>query len=123
MDLATLTLRDYTADLTGDMEQKSAHSGNTNTRTTLRRCRSREQGSALLKVGHAIEYLVESRLVNQQVTTLAEREALAILLRANLNVYNEGAEVVTLATRLRSWFHGGGNIRPGGIKHEPASAH
>jgi hypothetical protein len=98
MDLATLTLREFSGSLT----QISPHA----TRPTLRRCRTREQGVALMTVGHAIEYLVQSRLIQQQTTTGAEREALAILLNANLSVYNEGTEVVPVITRLRRWFHG-----------------
>ncbi len=60
-----------------------------------------------MTVGHAIEYLVDSRLVNQENTTNAEREALAILLNANLAVYNEGTEIRPIAGRIRQWFRGG----------------
>jgi hypothetical protein len=65
-----------------------------------------------MTVGHAIEYLVQSRLIDQKVTTGAEREAIAILLNANLTVYNEGAEIVPLIDRLRRWFHGGNGMKP-----------
>jgi hypothetical protein len=110
MDLASLTLRDLTA---GFHDQTDASFGQGNAQssapvtTTLRRCRTREQGTALMTVSHAIEYLLDSRLVKQEETSPAEREALAILLTANLSVYREGAEVVPLAARLRQWFHGG----------------
>jgi len=111
MDLATLTLREYTAGFNTDPGLGTA-SGNSNgtsnnNRVTLRRCRTREQGAALMTVGHAIEYLVATRLVKEPSTNSAEREALAILLRANLSVYNEGAEITPLVSRLRQWFHGG----------------
>jgi len=108
MDLATLTLREFAADLAQNAgPDQAAPMGSPPTRATLRRCRTREEGIALMTVGHAIEYLFQSRLIQQQTTTGAEREALAILLNANLSVYNEGAEIVPMMTRLRSWFHGG----------------
>ncbi len=108
MDLATLTLREYTAGFQPKSCPASASNYSSSThRITLRRCRTREQGVALMTVGHAIEYLVDSRLIKQQDTTGAEREALAILLAANLSVYNEGTEIKPLMSRLREWFHGG----------------
>ena len=70
-----------------------------------------------MTVGHAIEYLVDSRLVKQDETNHAEREALAILLNANLAVYNEGTEIRPLAGRLRQWFRGGSIVKP-----EPVNA-
>jgi hypothetical protein len=107
MDLARLTLREFAADLTQSSGPHLAQSMDTHpTGPTLRRCRTREQGIALMTVGHAIEYLFQSRLIEQSTTTGAEREALAILLNANLSVYNEGAEVVPFKTRLRRWLHG-----------------
>jgi hypothetical protein len=110
MDLATLTLRDFAAGVNSESGLLRASNQNpgTSDKSTLRRCRTREEGVALMTVGHAIEYLVDSRLVNQQDATSAEREALAILLNANLSVYNEGAEIKPLASRLRQWFRGGG---------------
>lgn len=120
MDLATLALQEYTAGIRSESGRVSGsnQSNGACTKTTLRRCRTREQGVALMTVGHAIEYLVDSRLVKQQNTTNAEREALAILLNANLAVYNEGTEIRPLAGRLRQWFRGGSID-----KREPASAH
>ncbi|MBB5056455.1 hypothetical protein HDF16_001140 [Granulicella aggregans] len=110
MDLASLTLRDLTAGFHDQTEtsfgQNDTQSANHAT-TTLRRCRTREQGSALMTVSHAIEYLLDSRLSKQEETSQAEREALAILLSANLSVYREGAEIIPFATRLRQWFRGG----------------
>jgi hypothetical protein len=110
MNLANLTLQEFTEGYNGDTES-GLSSGNQAARTILRRCRTREQGSALMTVGHAIEYLLHSRLIKQENATGAEREALAILLHANLSVYNEGAEIVPLASRLRHWFRGG-NVKP-----------
>jgi hypothetical protein len=114
MDLATLALQEYTAGIRSEsgLVSGSNQSNGTSNKTTLRRCRTREQGVALMTVGHAIEYLVDSRLVKQQNTTGAEREALAILLNANLSVYNEGTEIRPLASRLREWFRGGSLTKP-----------
>jgi hypothetical protein len=110
MDLASLTLRDLTAGFHDRTEtsfgQNDTQSANQAT-STLRRCRTREQGTALMIVSHAIEYLLDSRMPMQEETSQAEREALAILLTANLSVYREGTEIIPFATRLRQWFHGG----------------
>lgn len=109
MDLATLTLQEFTAGIRSEsgLVSGSNQSNGIPNRTTLRRCRTREQGIALMTVGHAIEYLVDSRLIKQENTTTAEREALAILLSANLAVYNEGTEIKPMGSRLREWFRGG----------------
>jgi hypothetical protein len=107
MDLASLTLQELTAGFQDVTESYLGQSAGKSVKTTLRRCRTREQGIALLTVSHAIEYLLDSRLVRQEETSDAEREALAILLTANLSVYREGAEIVPIASRLRQWFHGG----------------
>ncbi len=111
MDFTTLTLREYAADVTRGKESQFCPGGQS-TKTTMRRCRTREQGAALLTMGHAIEYLVQSRLLEQETMSDAEREAMAILLNANLSVYNDGAEIVPLVDRLRRWFHGGNNMTP-----------
>jgi hypothetical protein len=111
MNLASLTLRELTAGFHDVSEstfgQHTGQADGTFVKTTLRRCRTREQGIALMTVSHAIEYLLDSRLMIQEQPNDAEREALAILLAANLNVYREGAEIVPLSSRLRQWFHGG----------------
>jgi hypothetical protein len=117
MDLVTLTLREYAAGFKSDNNSGTGNISGSSQRATMRRCRTREQGIALMTVGHAIEYLVDSRLVKQQNTSNSEREALAILMQANLSVYNEGAEIVPIASRLRQWFRGGSI----GIKAEPAN--
>lgn len=119
MDLATLALQEYTAGIRSEsgLVSDSNQSAYPSSRSTLRRCRTREQGIALMTVGHAIEYLVDSRLVKQETMTAAEREALAILLNANLAVYNEGTEIRPIASRLRQWFRGGSIEKP-----EPVNA-
>jgi hypothetical protein len=105
MDLASLTLRDLTAGFHDQTETSFGQNAEPAT-STLRRCRTREQGTALMTVSHAIEYLLDSRLTEQGEATPAEREALAILLTANLSVYREGAVIIPFTTRIRQWFHG-----------------
>ena len=114
MNLASLALKEYTAGFTGvlDSQATANKTDGMAAKTTKRRCRTREQGIALMTVGHAIEYLVHSRLVKEENTSGAEREALAILLNANLSVYNEGTEIKPLASRFRRWFHGGASMEP-----------
>jgi len=120
MDLATLALQEYIAGIRSESHLVSASNKakGPSSKPLLRRCRTREQGKALITVGHSIEYLVGSRLVMQENATNAEREALAILLNANLSVYNEGTEIRPLASRFRQWFRGGSAAEP-----EPANAH
>ena len=120
MDLATLALQEYIAGIRSESHPVNASNKaeGTPNKITLRRCRTREQGKALITVGHAIEYLVGSRLVMHENTTNAEREALAILLNSNLSVYNEGTEIRPLASRFRQWFRGGSITEP-----KPANAH
>ena len=122
MDLATLALQEYAAGIrleTGLFSDSIPDNDRVApSKTTLRRCRTRDQGRALITVGHAIEYLVDSRLLRQENTTSAEKEAVATLLNANLAVYNEGTEIRPLSSRFRQWFRGG-SIAKGG----PANAH
>ncbi len=117
MDLITLTLREFTAGYNTETKAAPKAGSGSSNRTTLRRCRTREQGTALINLGHAIEYLVNSRVIKQPSLSGAEREALAILVRANLSVYNDGMEIVPIASRLRRWFHGETTLRV-----EPAGA-
>jgi hypothetical protein len=107
MDLASLTLQELTAGFKTGADTSLGQNSERPAKSTLRRCRTREQGIALMTISHAIEYLLDSRLVSQEETSDAEREALAILLTANLSVYREGAEIIPLASRLRQWFRGG----------------
>lgn len=108
MDLANLTLHELTAGFETKPDSCFGQPAEAKLgAATLRRCRTREQGAALLTVSHAIEYLLDSQLSKDSAASIAEREALAILLTANLAVYREGAEIIPLGDRLRQWFRGG----------------
>jgi len=61
----------------------------------VRRARTREQGTALVMVGHAIEYLMDSR------AGLQDEAAVTILMQANRATYEEGKEIVPLRMRLQ----------------------
>ena len=64
-----------------------------------------EQGRALEVLGHAIEYLVDSRLfVLDQAAVRSDDEAVQIMMRMSRAVFAECPEVVSLRRRLRMWI-------------------
>jgi len=70
-------------------------------RMIIRRRPSPEQGRALEKLGHAVEYLVDSRLamVNEPLSQ-ADIEATDILMRLSRSVFAECKEIVPLWRRV-----------------------
>ena len=71
----------------------------------VRRRGSSEQGHALETLGHAVEYLVDSRMLCSDPHTAAgEREAIEILMRLNRAVFSECPEIVPFGCRIRQWF-------------------
>jgi hypothetical protein len=61
----------------------------------IRRRATREQGQALERLGHAIEYLVDSRLfMTGKLDVRAEQEAVQLLMRMSRSVFAECHEVV-----------------------------
>ncbi|MEO8736608.1 MAG: hypothetical protein ABI380_08720 [Edaphobacter sp.] len=63
------------------------------------------QGRALEKLGHAIEYLIDSRLVLiDQPATRADTDALDILMRLSRCVFSECPEIVSVGIRLKKWM-------------------
>ena len=78
---------------------------------TVRRRGSAVQGRALETLGHAVEYLADSRIhlltrnaAAGQRREAAEKDALGILMRASRSVFLSCPEVVTLWDRLRSRY-------------------
>ena len=66
---------------------------------------SPEQGRALEMLGHAVEYLVDSRLFQTgDHVQRDEQEAVQILMRLSRAVFSECPEVVSLRKRLRRWL-------------------
>lgn len=74
-------------------------------RRTVTRRPSVEQGRALETLGHAIEYLVDSRLyLVDQLATRADAEATQLLMQHSRQVFAECAEVVPVTRRLKRWI-------------------
>ena len=68
----------------------------------VRRRASREQGQALERLGHAVEYLIDSRLfLAGNLNAEAEREAVQLLMRLSRTVFSECMEVESI------WEHVG----------------
>jgi hypothetical protein len=73
--------------------------------TGVRRRSSVQQGRALEILGHAVEYLVDSRMfLVDQPATRADAEATQILMLLSREVFFECAAVVPPARRLRLWI-------------------
>ncbi|SNT02760.1 hypothetical protein SAMN05421770_103514 [Granulicella rosea] len=70
---------------------------------TVRRRGNPQQGHALETLGHAIEYLTDTRMFSIGDTAeraRAEAEAVQIMMRASRAVFEECAEFVPLHTRI-----------------------
>ena len=71
----------------------------------VRRRANREQGRALEIVGHAIEYLVDSRLfITSGLDDRAEQEAVQMLMHFSRAVFAECEEIVPLRMRFSLWM-------------------
>ncbi len=67
---------------------------------------TRLQGRALEVLGHAIEYLVDSRLVQfEQEATVADGDAVRVLIGASREVFAESPVYVPVSSRLRRWLY------------------
>ena len=74
-------------------------------RTMVVRRPGREQGMALEVLGHAVEYLIDSRMFLTEVPyTKAEQEAVQTLMSASRQVFEGCAPVVPLRTRATMWL-------------------
>lgn len=66
-----------------------------------RRRPGREQGEALERLGHAVEYLIDSRMFLTQVPyTSAEEEAVQLLMGLNRLVFESCPEIVPVRRRV-----------------------
>ena len=78
----------------------------------IRRRANQTQGQALEKLGHAVEYLVDSRMrLIHEPSTKADAEALDILMRLSRCVFSECEEIVPVGQRLKDWIAGAGRAR------------
>jgi hypothetical protein len=73
--------------------------------SAVRRRSSVQQGRALEILGHAVEYLIDSRMfLVDQPATRADAEATQILMLLSREVFFECAAVVPPARRLKLWI-------------------
>jgi hypothetical protein len=64
-----------------------------------------QQGKALETLGHAVEYLIDSRLHGStERSSLADAEATEILMRLNRAVFAECREIVPAGVTIRLWL-------------------
>ena len=71
----------------------------------MRRRGTPAQGRALEALGHAVEYLVDSRLfVLDQDSLRSDDEAVQIMMRMSRAVFAECPEVVSLRRKVRMWI-------------------
>lgn len=67
---------------------------------------TREQGRALEILGHAVEYLIDTRMFYaDHPDSRADGEAAWILTHASREVFEECAEIVSFPDRIRRWLH------------------
>lgn len=65
-----------------------------------------QQGRALEILGHAIEYLVDSRMfLTSEPVTMADLEARHILKQRSREVFDECRESIPLSRRLSQWLN------------------
>jgi hypothetical protein len=70
----------------------------------MRRRPTRTQGQALETLGHAVEYLIDSRLATSGPATSGEEAAIQILMHSSRAVFAECDEIVPFQQKLRRWF-------------------
>jgi hypothetical protein len=79
------------------------------------------QGRALETLGHAVEYLVDTRMFHIEAFNADnEKEAVQILMRCSREVFSECPEVITLRKRVQRWWakRVGGKIADDGSADE-----
>lgn len=78
----------------------------------IRRRPNMHQGLALEKLGHAVEYLVDSRMaLIHEPSSRADAEALEILMRLSRSIFTECEEIVPVGQRLKEWMAGAARAR------------
>lgn len=70
-----------------------------------RRRTTPQQGRALEVLGHAIEYLVDSRLV-EGGSDAADNRAIRMLMACSRSVFEESVVIVPVHLRLQEWVQG-----------------
>ncbi len=62
---------------------------------------TREQGRAIEILGHAVEYLIDSRLFGGESR---DAEAISLLKRANRRIFQDSVVAVPVGMRVRQWL-------------------
>ena len=74
----------------------------------VRRKANQQQGRALEVLGHAVEYLVDTRMTRDDMQPLLlagpDLQAVQILMRLNRAVFSSCEEIVPLRRRLKKWL-------------------
>lgn len=66
----------------------------------------RQRGRALEVLGHAIEYLVDSRLAQfEQEATVGDGDAVRLLIGASRAVFADSPAYASATSRLRRWLY------------------
>lgn len=92
-------------------------------RKAIRRRANLKQGFALEALGHAVEYLVDSRLFNQNdADAHSDQEAIQVLMRMSRAVFAECDEVLPLRRRMGRWIAGGWTGRSARKAPDPTAA-
>ena len=74
-------------------------------RRAVARRPGREQGMALEVIGHAVEYLIDSRMfLTETPYNKAEQEAVQMLMTASRLVFEDCAPIIPLRTRASEWL-------------------
>lgn len=83
----------------GKVDRRSA------SRSYVVRRPDREQGTALEVLGHAVEYLIDSRMAQIETPyTRSDEEALQLLMGCSRSVFESCAEVISLRNRAAGWL-------------------
>lgn len=71
----------------------------------IRRRPTREQGQGLEVLGHALEYLVDTRMfIYREPNTKADAEAIHILSRCSRELFSTCVEIVPIRQRVKTWL-------------------
>ena len=71
----------------------------------VRRRGTLQQGQALELLGHAVEYLVDSRVFATEASSVREnQEAVQLLKRLSRDVFAECAEIKSVRRRIERWL-------------------
>ena len=87
------------------IEWPALKQGTPRRKDAVRRRPTPQQGRALEILGHAVEYLVDSRLhLHRGVAQSSDELAVQLLMRLNREVFADCPQIVPVHLRLRRWL-------------------